>query len=105
MTIIDIPIIVPDFSALSDDDLHAWEFRVYDQVPGTAELHEIIGRDAARMYYQERGRRIDAGLLAAMDAELAVMHEQRSLIMERLSSCTSGGYHFSSEVPDGEASA
>ena len=81
-------IVIPDFSQMPDDELHAWEFTVYDVVPGEADLADIIGEDPARRYYAERGRRIDLQAVEAFTKEINALTEDIQAAKKRLESAT-----------------
>lgn len=94
MTAVDIP----DFAAMPDDELHRWEFEVYDLVPGSSELREIIGTEKAREYYQERGKRLDTNMLAVLNEREASLVATRLAVSARLRTGKSAQHYFASQI-------
>lgn len=85
---------VPDFRQMASDELHKWEFTIYEHVAGDAELAEIIGKDAAQRYYDERGKRIDTEKLRKLKEELRVIHREMQAAQQRLAANYSGKHYF-----------
>ncbi len=87
---------IPDFTKMADDELHGWEFVVYQQVPEDQgeNLIDIIGEACTKRYYEERGRRLDLELLQRINADIAKLVKYREETSQRLKDNKSGNYHF-----------
>lgn len=85
---------IPDFSSMTDDELHGWEFTVYDKLPGDDDLVDIIGLDNTQAYYAERGRRNDLAYEKDLREKISALSELLTLVQQRLSSNSSGQYYY-----------
>jgi len=86
---------IPDFSSLPDEELHGWEFEVYDKTPDVeGDLVEVVGSDVARRYYEERGKRVD--LQGKIELQTRILADLDSLleIEKRLKDNTSGKHWY-----------
>lgn len=92
-------ITIPEFSSMTTEELHAWEFSVYDQVPGDGDLRDIIGDEAAARYYAERGRRVDLKYLDELIDRAEELAREMASASVRLKEGTSGQYYYPDQFP------